>query len=363
MTFFNQKEDVLDIKLTQFGKYLISKGKWNPTYYAFYDDDIIYDSEYAGYVETQNDIQPRITGSARTKTQYVFQGIETQIQSEMQLLRKRMGGEKDKLEIQPSSERNYALAAPMGTSDLGNPNFPAWQITALNGQITGSSPYATSSLGLVPIVSLETRTVNYVTSVKNKYDEDTQVMDLSNTLNQIGESAPDAKPSDLILANKIYDDGTYVDIQEDYLLFEMLEKNTLFQDENLEMEVFRYDTNVQTQEEILIPLKFMKKKQLIVDDILIDDDDPELNRQMDLSPDCVEYFFNVWVDDEIDEETLCKAVRIRKNLGLYTPPIKCPEEVGGMAFDGSKLYGPGLPGQADVEICTPEPPCPGEPQE
>ena len=43
MTFFNQKEEVLQIELTQYGKYLLSRGKWKPAYYAFFDDDVIYD--------------------------------------------------------------------------------------------------------------------------------------------------------------------------------------------------------------------------------------------------------------------------------------------------------------------------------
>ena len=43
MEFFNSKEDVLEIKLTQYGKFIYSKGKFKPTYYAFMDDDILYD--------------------------------------------------------------------------------------------------------------------------------------------------------------------------------------------------------------------------------------------------------------------------------------------------------------------------------
>ena len=40
MKFFNKKEDVLDIQLTQYGKHLLSKGELEPTYYAFFDDDV-----------------------------------------------------------------------------------------------------------------------------------------------------------------------------------------------------------------------------------------------------------------------------------------------------------------------------------
>ena len=36
MSFFNKKEDVLEIELTQFGKkQLLSEGNFKPQYYAF----------------------------------------------------------------------------------------------------------------------------------------------------------------------------------------------------------------------------------------------------------------------------------------------------------------------------------------
>ena len=60
MEFFNKKEEVLDIVLTRFGKHLLSKGKFKPVYYQFFDDDILYDSRYAGFGEHQNSAESRI---------------------------------------------------------------------------------------------------------------------------------------------------------------------------------------------------------------------------------------------------------------------------------------------------------------
>ena len=58
MSFFNKKEEVIDIELTQFGKAKLSRGIFRPTYYAFFDDDILYDLDYANasgsYYEIQN---------------------------------------------------------------------------------------------------------------------------------------------------------------------------------------------------------------------------------------------------------------------------------------------------------------------
>ena len=41
MTFFNKKEEIIEIKLTSYGKHLLSKGVFNPVHYKFFDEDII----------------------------------------------------------------------------------------------------------------------------------------------------------------------------------------------------------------------------------------------------------------------------------------------------------------------------------
>jgi len=46
--FLNKKEQVIDFKLTNYGHYLLSVGELKPTYYAFYDDNVLYDGEHAG---------------------------------------------------------------------------------------------------------------------------------------------------------------------------------------------------------------------------------------------------------------------------------------------------------------------------
>ena len=59
--FLNQKEEVIRIELTPYGKEKFSKGQFMPSYYAFYDNDILYDGVYGGITESQNRIVTRIT--------------------------------------------------------------------------------------------------------------------------------------------------------------------------------------------------------------------------------------------------------------------------------------------------------------
>ena len=78
MLFFNKKEEVIDVQLTAYGKHLLSKGKFSPKYYCFFDDDVLYDSEKAGVTEEQNDTQIRILEETpKLKTQYSHYGIST----------------------------------------------------------------------------------------------------------------------------------------------------------------------------------------------------------------------------------------------------------------------------------------------
>mgnify|MGYP003349124326 CR=1 FL=1 len=58
--FLNKKEQVLNIELTPYGRHQMSMGVFKPEYYAFFDDNIIYDGKHAGITETQNEIGQRI---------------------------------------------------------------------------------------------------------------------------------------------------------------------------------------------------------------------------------------------------------------------------------------------------------------
>jgi hypothetical protein len=85
MEFFNKKEDVIDIKLTRYGKNLLSRGSFKPVYYMFFDDDILYNSKKGGFTEEQNKAEERILkNTPRLKTQSVTLGVETNFDVEYQ---------------------------------------------------------------------------------------------------------------------------------------------------------------------------------------------------------------------------------------------------------------------------------------
>ena len=44
--FFNQKEEVISLELTPYGKKKFADGEFSPEFYSFYDSDILYDGVY-----------------------------------------------------------------------------------------------------------------------------------------------------------------------------------------------------------------------------------------------------------------------------------------------------------------------------
>ena len=45
MQFFDDKEEVIHFELTSYGRHLLSLGRLKPHFYAFYDDDVLYEHD------------------------------------------------------------------------------------------------------------------------------------------------------------------------------------------------------------------------------------------------------------------------------------------------------------------------------
>jgi hypothetical protein len=160
MEFFNRKEEVLDIQMTQYGKYLLSKGKFKPKFYAFYDGDLIYDSNYGGFSENQNETAERIKETSRLKALSAFEGAETRIKKVTQgeAVKHLDIDEKAMLlqQVQPTQTKHYAMGGQLGTSDLSSDKAPSWSVRFLDGEMEGSSANYTGSIRneLIPQIDI-----------------------------------------------------------------------------------------------------------------------------------------------------------------------------------------------------------------
>jgi len=303
--FFDEKEEVLEIQLTQYGKYLLSKGKFRAKYYAFYDDDIIYDGTYAGYSETQNNIEYRIFNETpRTKTQYVYSGLETKMKIDQEAIVSNKDLTPDS-SFQQTPEREYATAKPLSNSSLSSNYLPAMEIAMVEGKIDSTVPYETGSQPnlAIPQINLEDSTYEaYV---------DTTVRPFTS---QLTEGA------------NIFADGTYFRLDKENLLIRMEEKNALMDMKNFQIEFYIVEevednnvvtlgvsTDQQNKKEMLIPLKFQKKKSNIKNGFIsptsiLDEEDFEP------TPNYVEYYFDIEIDGEID---VCEEVILVKDTDIF----------------------------------------------
>lgn len=82
MEFFNKKEEVIEVILTQKGKELFSQGKFNPAYYSFHDTDIVYDN---GSNEEQNNVITRIKDTPTLKANTSVHHLKTSKKSKQNL--------------------------------------------------------------------------------------------------------------------------------------------------------------------------------------------------------------------------------------------------------------------------------------
>ena len=146
--FLNKKEQVYDLQLTSYGRYTLSIGSFKPTYYAFYDDNIIYDFDYAratgsvppgflsGTTEPQNEIHKRI----KQDTQYLESFILFEdVEETKQIISWEDGNFNTDINPTKRDPRKdvFRYNTSIGDAFLdGDANVaPAWKIVTLQGEI------------------------------------------------------------------------------------------------------------------------------------------------------------------------------------------------------------------------------------
>lgn len=316
MSFLNKKERVIEIQMTQLGKHLLSEGRFQPEFYEFYDNEIIYDNQYVGEAESQNEAAQRIKDAVQNEVQYVYHGIETEVSQINKLARAglvSLGDEK----IQPTNEKHYSLYSSLGNSSLGERRAPSWDIRCLHGSLTGSISYITGSHQTIRIPQLENILEYNISIGETEPNLDNNEMD--DILNPM--------PIDVGI-DKIYEDGTFIDVTDDYLLVEISEKNVPFLNENFDIEIFRIEDgnksgtpgNIQNK---LIPLSFLyrKDKKNMIDDGDGIEIDPGL---LEVDSSFVEYFLEVQVDSEIDRQEICDTFEDTSNDIFADRSFDCP---------------------------------------
>jgi len=326
MKFMNKKEQVLDIQLTPYGEYLISQGRFKPEYYSFYDDNILYESQYAGYADSQNNIEPRTQeDTPQLETQVVFSDREGFVKRALADVDTVVGAtitvpirhplinshniSQDPREITDSffERYKYGLQHCLGRSDILKTDAPAWSVSMLRGEITGSAKAITGSN--TPVINIPQLDVTLTYKINTVSDR--QFI------------------SDTELAIQ-YPNGQYLDVKPEILLAQVLEKNAEFTKENFDIEVFEVLSGplpgmIDSTVEELRPLKFKRPYSLIQDNVLLDKDEVDISTQP-LTPEYVEYYFDVKVGRKINKQLICSSLDELKLKGLYVDTdVECKD--------------------------------------
>lgn len=168
--YLDKKEQVYDLQLTSYGHYLLSIGSFKPTFYAFYDDNIIYDGRYARKNnETQNDPVHRIQNETHFHGSLVlFEDVDA-----IPTNNKGSGINYFDLDVTPIKEvprkDTFKYDAALGDAhyDGRSPNYaPAWKIVAMNGKITNAGEKDYYNNLNIPQINIE---LNYQKSTMQKF--------------------------------------------------------------------------------------------------------------------------------------------------------------------------------------------------
>ena len=286
-TFINKKEQVLEIELTSYGKYLTSVGKFKPKYYAFYDGDIIYNGVYAGLIESQNDIVDRIKTTPRTSVQTKFSTLSASFDPGFE-------GENLTLQFNYIKPSNNSFFKPIGTSDRLKEYAPAWLLRNMSGSVgfSGSATY-NSAMSIPSLTS----------SIETKYKKRSL-------------KAPGYSPGQEEIEYEIHEL-----LNDEHIILDIQEINTRFKTKgNYEIEVFVEPPNEELPKKLFfIPSEgdFSEalNRQTTPSEMLrrLNGTDSQIEEAFPtLDNTYVEYFLNIQVDNEIEDVDF-----LRTTAGYY----------------------------------------------
>ena len=246
MEFFDQKQEVIDVKLTTYGRHLLSQGRLMPVYYAFFDDDIIYDNSYFFknnliLADDQNQIQDRILdGTIRVKQQSNFSGIESNIKKQIKAVKSQYTSSPGSdliagtsrgpgdISMQHELERDYTLGMPLGKTTIENDLPPSFRLLMLAGEIDShKETYEAPDIGsVIRIPQLDINITYDITAHFIDKEDQASLRQLAEKRNKEVDFSP------------IFPDGSYLKFEGNHALIMLEEMNVDLEKDSFEIEVF-----------------------------------------------------------------------------------------------------------------------------
>ena len=304
--FLNKKEQVYDLKLTSYGRHLLSIGTFKPTYYAFYDDNVIYDIQYtrSGSVEGQNNVNRRV--KERTpylETAIMFRDTEESLSEQST---DALNFEADETPTTTIPDRDILkFESAIGDAMLNGDSrsAPAWKVLMMQGVISSSihhqgAPFSPAYVGEprdgillhshIPQINIS---ASYTLSVT---DSETETNPIS--------------ARDLSDTTALFADNMVIQLQmEDPILY-FEEVNTKTLTENFDIEVFEVVSG--SRHGIYTPTlarKYFEKQIPQIENGFMLMETPLSNDEQELTSDSVEYYFDILKDKSVNQTMACQG--------------------------------------------------------
>ena len=370
----DKKLNVYDFQLTNYGKYLMSIGQYAPKYYAFYDDNIVYDNMYtktgsalvSPVSESQNSINERIkNNTAYIGTLTTFEDVNATDQQLVSVegsdviledtegtgASYRFGTGKNYFQSDVTPIRYaprkdiFRFDGAIGDALLDSKHkdvAPAWKIIVLNGEITSTNTKYELAPNLTASVPQINITVNYQKQIREAEfpNRDTDQISAESLRGRLSRTSTFSDENFVYLASQ--DPIVYVD-----------EGNTELLAQNYDVEVFVVhtgsaegsDNTVHKVPDVLERKYFETIQEQVVDGLMLSSQ-PSTGYQGELPQTSVEYYFDFTEDNKTDKKIVCRQLQNFNKSSYYIDlDIDCESELREDAY--YDIYG----SQVEPEIC------------
>ena len=312
--FINKKEQVWDLQLTTYGRYSLSVNGFKPTYYAFYDDNVIYDNQYTNSpLEPQNDIHNRI----KNETQYLesltlFQDVDAIPRAPADASKTVL--KKDVFKLDSAIGDAYLDA-------IAN-RAPAWKVVTLQSKIASSATKDVTNNQNIPQININA-------TYNKKIISNMEPLEFGDDAPYLGEYVGGDTVADATLHPKqitqIFKDNSVVTLIPDEPLIYVEEVNTQLLTKNFDIEVYEIVTG-SVFGDVLEKKYFEKKRPQIVNGLMVSAT-PIRNPTQERDPTSVEYYFDILTDHQIDEAAACKGMDSFNRQSYYVDlDFECKKE-------------------------------------
>lgn len=287
MAFFNSKEEVFDVELTQYGKLLLSRGLLKPAYYTFHDEDVLYDSEYAGVSENTNTSEVRIQDETPVhKPFYSFSSLKPNIDRDFD--QENFLANKASLAL----DKPYLSSIGLSNSTISNLYLPSWEIYNLSSEFVSSSLTYTNK----HVISASIPQFDVEIDTKFIKTNQQQIQDNSylQTLFALEKVTYDGEENVFITVNKP-------------LVIKVIENNCDFTNDAFEIEIFKVGED-NDGNETYTQLKFQSETDNYDEDSDMYVQVSNLLQAGNIDISYANFYFDTLVDKELETINVCRYI-------------------------------------------------------